>query len=227
VHGSVWDCSLSICRDATKGGQGGRIHRAPSNDGGAKSLRGVPKKSQQCHKYFLQCSTLASERPQFRTWGRQTCFLLRAPSNLITLLSICLNLFRFTTSACFAYDKTVINQCRVDKSSFEDQSEEISVWILKWMTLLGIFCKISFMPAVTSYYQVHALNADAHIPICSAAMLLRCSRCRNHAAVNCILHWIVLSLSTLQMGVSSCITLLWLHHNHKMSTSYHKKRISQ
>jgi len=29
--------------------------------------------------------------------------------------------------------------------------------------LVGTFCKISFTPAVTSCYQVHALNADAHL----------------------------------------------------------------
>jgi len=33
-------------------------------------------------------STFASERPQVRTWGRQTCFLPVAPSNLITPLPI-------------------------------------------------------------------------------------------------------------------------------------------
>ena len=27
------------------------------------------RKAQKCHKYFLQYSTLASERPQVRTWG--------------------------------------------------------------------------------------------------------------------------------------------------------------
>jgi len=36
-----------------------------------------------------------------------------------------MNLFRFRVSACFAYDKTVINQRRVEKSAFEDKSEEI------------------------------------------------------------------------------------------------------
>jgi len=36
-----------------------------------------------------------------------------------------MNLFRFRVSACFAYDKTVINQRRVEKSAFEDNSEEI------------------------------------------------------------------------------------------------------
>jgi len=30
------------------------------------------------------------------------------------------------------------------------------------MTLLGIFCKISFTPAITSCYQVHA---DAHLSV--------------------------------------------------------------
>ena len=89
-------------------------------------------------------------------------------------LSICLNLFRFRASACFAYDKTVLHQRRVEKSAFEieNQSEEISMWVLKWGTLLGIFCKISFMPAVTSCYQIHARNAETHIPIWDAAMLL-------------------------------------------------------
>jgi len=37
-----------------------------------------------------------------------------------------------------------------------------------------------------------------------------------------ILHWIVLTLSTLHTRNSSSITLLWLHHNHKMSISLHK-----
>jgi len=36
--------------------------------------------------YLLQCSTFASERHQVRTWGRQTCFLPQAPSNLVTPL---------------------------------------------------------------------------------------------------------------------------------------------
>jgi len=48
-------------------------------------------------------------------------------SNVVCALSVCLNLFWFRASACFAYDKTVINQLRVEKSAFEDQSEENSV----------------------------------------------------------------------------------------------------
>jgi len=47
-------------------------------------------------------------------------------------------------------------------------------------------------------------------PICGAVMLLRCNWCRNLVAVNCILHWIVLTLSMLHTRSSSCITSLWL-----------------
>ena len=43
-------------------------------------------KSQQCHKYFPPYSTFGSKRSQVRTWGRQTCFLPRTPSNLVTPL---------------------------------------------------------------------------------------------------------------------------------------------
>ena len=133
-------------------------------------------------------------------------------------LSICMNLFSFRVSACFTYEKTVINQRRVEKSDFEDQSEENSVWITKWTTLLGMFCKISFTPTVTSCCQVHA---DAHL---SVALLcyLGATGAETSLLFNCILHWIVLTLFTLHTRNSSCIALLWLHHNHKMSTSYHK-----
>jgi len=83
------------------------------------------------------------------------------------LIVYCLNLFwfRLRGTACVAYDKTVINQRRVEKSPFEGQSEKNSVRIIKWTTLLGIFCKISFTPTVTSCYHVHA---DTHL---SAALL--------------------------------------------------------
>jgi len=86
-----------------------------------------------------------------------------------------------------AYDKIVINQRWVEKSAFEDQSEENLVWKLKWTTLLGIFCKTSFTHAVTSCYQIHALNADAH-PSAALLRYFRCNWCRNLAAVNCKLH---------------------------------------
>jgi len=68
-------------------GKGYAIPRAP-NHSGAPNDCGSAKKSQQCHKHFLQYSTFASERPHAQTWGRQTCFLRRAPSILVTPLSI-------------------------------------------------------------------------------------------------------------------------------------------
>jgi len=53
--------------------------------GGANHYGGA-EKSQQCHNYFIQYSTFASEIPQIRTLGSQTCFFPRAPSNLVTSL---------------------------------------------------------------------------------------------------------------------------------------------
>jgi len=111
------------------------------------------------------------------------------------------------------------------KVSFWESVRGKSVWILT--ILLRIFCKISFTPAVTSCYQVYALNADAHL---FAALLcyFRCNWWRNLAAVCYILHWIALTLSMLQMGITLVIAVAyhcyWLHthHNHKMSIRFHK-----
>jgi len=67
------------CQGRNEGDKGGAISRAPNDCGGTR-------KSQQFRKYFLQYSTFASERPQVRTWGRQTYILPRAPPNLVTTL---------------------------------------------------------------------------------------------------------------------------------------------
>jgi len=53
----------------------------------------APNDCGECRKVLtmsqeLQCSTFASERPHVRTWGRQTCFLPRTPSNLVTPLTV-------------------------------------------------------------------------------------------------------------------------------------------
>jgi len=63
------------------------------------------------------------------------------------------------------------------------------------------------MRAVTSYYQVNALK-PMHTFL-SAALLRysKCHWCRNLAAVNCILQWIILTLSTLQMGIRLVIVV--------------------
>jgi len=86
---------------------------------------------------------------------------------------------------------------------------------------VGNILQNRFAPAVTSSCHVHA---DVHLP---AALLCytKCNWCWNLTAVNCILHLIVLTLSTLHTRNSSCITLSWLHHNHKMSISFHKNGI--
>ena len=64
----------------------GRIEGGKGHNSRASDHSGGAEKSQQCHKYFLQYSTLASEIPPVRTWGRQTCFLPRAPSYCVTPL---------------------------------------------------------------------------------------------------------------------------------------------
>ena len=83
---------LLYSRGVTMGDKGDAIPRASSHYGGTKSLREHrmaawgTKKSKQCRKQFLQYNTFASERRRVRTQGGQTCFLPRAPSNLVTPL---------------------------------------------------------------------------------------------------------------------------------------------
>jgi len=50
-------------------GQGGTIPQAQNNCRGRQMSVGGAEKSQQFHKYFLQCSKFPSERPRVRTWG--------------------------------------------------------------------------------------------------------------------------------------------------------------
>ena len=52
---------------------------------GAPNHRRGTEKSQQCYKYFLYYSAFASERPQVRTRGRETCFLFQAPQTSLSL----------------------------------------------------------------------------------------------------------------------------------------------
>jgi len=97
VDGRCWWWHMLV-RGVTSGGMRGTIPPGPYHYGGAKWQRGrqmtagspndcrSAEKSQQCHKRFLQYGKFASERVQIRTWGRQTCFLPRAPSNLVTPL---------------------------------------------------------------------------------------------------------------------------------------------
>jgi len=125
-------------------------------------------------------------------------------------LSICLNLFR--VSACFAYGKTVINQRRVEKSAFEDQLEENSVWILKWTTLLGIFCKISLRLLLRVAIRYTPLK-----PI-HTFLLRRCYATLGATGAKTSLKLTALNSPHPIHAAdghytrnSSCITLLWLH----------------
>ena len=75
---------ISCIQGRSEGGKGGTIPRAPNHYGGAEPLRGrrkVPAMSR-----VFSSSEFASEKPQVLTWGRQTCFFLRAPSSLFAPL---------------------------------------------------------------------------------------------------------------------------------------------
>jgi len=62
---------------------GRRVAMGTPNHCGCRMVAGGAKKSQQCHKYFLQYSTFASERPQFRTRGAK---LASCPGRHLTWL---------------------------------------------------------------------------------------------------------------------------------------------
>jgi len=66
--------------------QGRTSGRQRDTISGRRTTAVAPKKNQQCHTFFLQYSTFASERPQVRTWGCRICFLPWEPSNLVTIL---------------------------------------------------------------------------------------------------------------------------------------------
>jgi len=59
--------------------------------------------------------------------------------------------------------------------------------------------------------------------ICGAALRLWCNWCRNLAAVNCIVHWIGLTPSTLQMGITLVMVVAYYCYGYNTT----QKRISQ
>ena len=91
----------------------------------------APKSPTNVTKYFLQCSTFASERPQVRTWWRQTRFLPRAPYNLVTPLPAHKN------ASC------ATNKCPGKRKSFHSRSGSQLLWCLEiWQA--GIFFAETF-----------------------------------------------------------------------------------
>jgi len=80
--------SLATCPGGMRGAKGGTIPRASNHHGVAEWLRGCWKVPTVSQVLSFKCSTFPSERPLVPTWGRQTFFLLRAPSNLVTPLEV-------------------------------------------------------------------------------------------------------------------------------------------
>jgi len=97
AQGSRMPLVRAVCHDllrrvAARSNQGRNDRVKGHNSPGAESLwrrwmtagrRKVLTMSQD-----LQYSAFASEKPQVRTYGRQTCFLARAPSNFVTPLTV-------------------------------------------------------------------------------------------------------------------------------------------
>jgi len=86
-HKSVFICvhvNVQCVQERDEGVKG--RHNSPGDKitMGLRNDCGGAEKSQQCHKYFLQHSTFASERPQVRTWGAPNFTLPWAPSNFVT-----------------------------------------------------------------------------------------------------------------------------------------------
>ena len=85
-------CHLSWARGERIGLQGDALPRAQGYNGGAKSYRGrriaagASKSPNNATSTFFTSIHLLP-KDLFRTWGRQTCFLPPAPSNLVTPLS--------------------------------------------------------------------------------------------------------------------------------------------
>jgi len=98
-------------------GQGDAIPWAPNHYGG-ENYCGKRRKVPTMSQVLFQCSIFASERPQVRTWGRQTCFLPRAPSNLVTLLA--------SSNACWRY------VCILALHHWTSMSSEYLWWLCWW-----------------------------------------------------------------------------------------------
>jgi len=76
------------CRGVTRGAMGGAIPRAPNHYWGAESLRRAPKSPNNVTSAFFNTVHLLPKELRFEHGGRrrQTCFLPRAPFNLVTPL---------------------------------------------------------------------------------------------------------------------------------------------
>jgi len=82
---------MAICRGVTRGGHNSPVAESPWR---RQITAGAAEKSKNVTSAFFNAVHFLPH-DLFRTWGRQTCFLPRAPSNLVTSLAIwfCLNPF--------------------------------------------------------------------------------------------------------------------------------------
>jgi len=92
---------------------------------------------------------------------------------------------------------------------------------LKYTTLLGTFCKRSLTPAVACCQQVHTLNTNVHL---FAALLcyLDATGAETSLPLTALNSSHPIHAVDGHCARNSCINLLWLHPNHKMSITYHK-----
>jgi len=94
------DCR-KCCIHKQRRNKGGTISRAPNQYMGRRK---VPTVSQ----VLSSIQYIASDRPLVRTWGRKSCFLPRATSNLVTPLSISDSLYLMldlSNKRCFRLSK--------------------------------------------------------------------------------------------------------------------------
>ena len=134
-----------ICAQGRKerSGKGGTISQAPNHCEDAERCGGR-QKSQQYHKYILQYSTFASERPHFRTWGCQTCFLPQVQSNLVTPLSALIK--NEHTAHMYRGIKTLKHNMRTTlrlayhsckNLTHTSKTRQVKRTVPKWLQLLG------------------------------------------------------------------------------------------
>jgi len=79
-------CTITCGHWAGESLRGGCLDQGCNEAGQGRHNFPGAEKSPKCHKYFLQYSKFASVRTRVRIWVRQTCFLPRALSNLVTPL---------------------------------------------------------------------------------------------------------------------------------------------
>ena len=104
-------------------GQGGAITRGPSHYGGAKSLRGAPKSPTNVTSTSFNTVHLLPKELRFEHGGRQTCFLPRAPSNLVAPLITTQSLLPAAPN-CFV----LLRNRRVRLLSFAARSSASARW---------------------------------------------------------------------------------------------------